>query len=137
MFTMSIDKELVEFRFFCNLMDCIFQFFLVGSQGYRIDSPYEYVRYLVCPVAYDALYFYFHCCDNLVVYIFLYAVALILLRISLLLALTRFTICSWYSVFLLHTPRLCTTFKVCSDTSIVSIRLPSMVAERIRESSLR
>ena len=71
------------------------------------------------------------------VYIFLYAVAFILWRISLLLALTRFTICSWYSVFLLHTPRLCTTSKVLNDTSMVSIRLPPMVAERIRESSLR
>ena len=78
MFTISIDKELVEFRFFCNLMDCIFQFFLVGRQGYSVDNPNENVGYLICPVTYDALYFYFHCCDNLMVYIFLYAVAFIL-----------------------------------------------------------
>lgn len=36
----------------------------------------------------------------------------------------------------LHTPLLCTTLNVVSETSTVSIRLPSMVADRIRESVL-
>ena len=44
---------------------------------------------------------------------------------------------SWYSVLELHTPRLCTTFNVRKSTSTVSIRCPSIVAERMREFSLR
>ena len=62
--------------------------------------------------------------------------ALIRLRISSALLSTRLMMRSWYSVLELHTPLLCTTLNVVSETSTVSIRLPSMVADRIRESVL-
>ena len=39
--------------------------------------------------------------------------------------------------FWLHTPRLCITWSESRETSIVSIRLPSMVADRMSEFSLR
>ena len=44
---------------------------------------------------------------------------------------------SWYSVFLFCKPRHWMTCIVSSDTSIVSTRLPSMRADRIRLFSLR
>lgn len=58
--------------------------------------------------------------------------ALIRLRISSALLSTRLMMRSWYSVLELHTPLLCTTLNVVSETSTVSMRLPSMVADRIK-----
>ena len=42
------------------------------------------------------------------------------------LALTKWIIRSWCSVFLLHTPRLCITLPSVSENSIVSMRFPSL-----------
>ena len=63
--------------------------------------------------------------------------AVIRFRIRDMFPFISFSICPWYGVFLLHTPRLCTTSMRFRDTSIVSIRLPSIVAESMSESAFR
>lgn len=63
--------------------------------------------------------------------------AVIRFRIRDMFPFISFSICPWYGVFLLHTPRLYTTSMRFRDTSIVSIRLPSIVAESMSESAFR
>ena len=130
--SVTIDKELVKFRFLGDLEECGLQLLLVLGYAYGIDNSHDDVGDFVCPTANNVFYLYFHIP---LFYGLCYAVALC--AIILIFFCIKASICSWYSVFLLHTPRLCTTLSVSKLTSIVSIRLPSMVAESISEFSLR
>lgn len=131
MCAVTIDKKLVKFRFLGDLEECCLQLLLVLGYAYGIDNSHDDVGYFICPIMNNAFYLYFHIP---LFYGLCYAVALC--AIILIFFCIKASICSWYSVFLLHTPRLCTTFIVSSDTSMVSMRSPSFVAEKISDCGL-
>ena len=134
---MVLAKSVCEHSFqTCILVEMVYhlsEFLFIICQCYCIDKVDEQGRYLVIP--YIDIVFYLHNHNNVVLRVITYAA--IRLRISFIFLFTRLTMRSWCSVFLLHTPLLCTTFIFLSEISIVSMRLPSMVAERIRESAFR
>lgn len=127
----TINEVFVQLGFLGNLEECCLQLLLVLGYAYGIDNSHDDVGDFVCPTANKAFYLYFHIA---LFYGLCYAVALC--AIILIFFCIKASICSWYSVFLLHTPRLCTTFIVSNDTSMVSMRSPSFVAEKISDCGL-
>ena len=58
--SVTIDKELVKFRFLGNLEECCLQLLLVLGYAYGIDNSHDDVGYLICPTKNNAFYLYFH-----------------------------------------------------------------------------
>ena len=58
--SVTIDKELVKFRFLGDLEECGLQLLLVLGYAYGVDNSHDNIGDFVCPIMNNAFYLYFH-----------------------------------------------------------------------------